>query len=83
MHLCALIDFSNLGCWVAVLFLMSQKYKDTLNLPRTDFPMKANLPLTNNPLSLDRNGCSRHGSHHRMLLIVGSLLFCATAFDFS
>jgi hypothetical protein len=51
MHLCALIDFSNLGCWVAALFLMSQKYKDTLNLPRTDFPMKANLPLTNNPLS--------------------------------
>src|SRR5438552_7598490 len=24
--------------------LMSQNYKDTLNLPRTDFPMKANLP---------------------------------------
>ena len=23
---------------------MSQNYKDTLNLPRTDFPMKANLP---------------------------------------
>ena len=22
---------------------MSQNYKDTLNLPRTDFPMKANL----------------------------------------
>lgn len=22
---------------------MSQSYKDTLNLPRTDFPMKANL----------------------------------------
>src|SRR6266513_2160780 len=43
MHLCALIDFSNLGCWVATLFLMSQNYKDTLNLPRTDFPMKANL----------------------------------------
>src|SRR3954453_22207665 len=25
-------------------FGMSQNYKDTLNLPRTDFPMKANLP---------------------------------------
>jgi isoleucyl-tRNA synthetase len=24
---------------------MSQNYKDTLNLPRTDFPMKANLPV--------------------------------------
>src|SRR5207237_4510228 len=23
---------------------MSQNYKETLNLPRTDFPMKANLP---------------------------------------
>jgi len=30
---------------------MSQNYKDTLNLPRTDFPMKANLLLTNNPLN--------------------------------
>src|ERR1700746_3236468 len=24
---------------------MSQNYKDTLNLPRTDFPMKANLAV--------------------------------------
>jgi isoleucyl-tRNA synthetase len=24
---------------------MSQNYKDTLNLPKTDFPMKANLAI--------------------------------------
>jgi len=30
---------------------MSQNYKDTLNLPRTDFPMKAKLSLTNNQLN--------------------------------
>jgi hypothetical protein len=31
-------------CWRRLL-AMSQNYKDTLNLPRTDFPMKANLAV--------------------------------------
>ncbi len=35
------IDLSRRGCYVAPP--MAQNYKDTLNLPRTDFPMKANL----------------------------------------
>src|SRR6266849_6136506 len=38
------VDLSGRGCYVASPApVMSQNYKDTLNLPRTDFPMKANL----------------------------------------
>ena len=32
---------------------MSQNYKDTLNLPKTDFPMKANL-ATREPEMLEK-----------------------------
>ena len=38
------VDLCSRGCYVASPSAMSQNYKDTLNLPRTDFPMKANLP---------------------------------------
>src|SRR5260370_23992495 len=37
------VDLCSRGCYVASQAAMSQNYKDTLNLPRTDFPMKANL----------------------------------------
>jgi isoleucyl-tRNA synthetase len=38
------VDLSSCGCYVASLpFVMSKNYKETLNLPRTEFPMKANL----------------------------------------
>src|SRR5882672_10815169 len=38
------VDLCSPGCYVASRSAMSQNYKDTLNLPRTEFPMKANLP---------------------------------------
>src|SRR5437763_614378 len=38
------VDLCSRGCYVATPSAMSQNYKDTLNLPRTEFPMKANLP---------------------------------------
>src|SRR6266481_5751116 len=37
------VDLCSRGCYVASQSAMSQNYKDTLNLPRTEFPMKANL----------------------------------------
>jgi isoleucyl-tRNA synthetase len=37
------VDLSIGGCYVASPTAMAQNYKDTINLPRTDFPMKANL----------------------------------------
>ena len=42
---------------------MSQNYKDTLNLPKTDFPMKANL-ATREPEILEKVG-GRRGSTSR------------------
>src|SRR6266403_4053018 len=38
------VDLCSRGCYVASPSAMGQNYKDTLNLPRTDFPMKASLP---------------------------------------
>ena len=45
LRLCpAHVDLCSGGCYVAPHLLpMSQNYKETLNLPRTEFPMKANL----------------------------------------
>src|SRR6266436_1627638 len=37
------VDLCSRGCYVAIASIMSQNYKDTLNLPRTEFPMKASL----------------------------------------
>jgi hypothetical protein len=37
------VDLCSAGCYVASPPAMSQNYKETLNLPRTGFPMKANL----------------------------------------
>src|SRR6059036_3737409 len=37
------VDLRSGGCYVASPPAMSQNYKETLNLPRTEFPMKANL----------------------------------------
>src|SRR6266481_14696 len=37
------VDLCSRGCYVASPLAMSQNYKETLNLPRTEFPMKANL----------------------------------------
>jgi isoleucyl-tRNA synthetase len=36
-------------------------YKETLNLPRTDFPMKADLPTRTQILSAGEMGSSRSG----------------------
>ena len=38
---------------VRTLMTEERDYKETLNLPRTDFPMKANLPV-NEPKRLER-----------------------------
>ena len=37
------VDLRGGGCYVASPRIMNRNYKDTLNLPRTAFPMKANL----------------------------------------
>ena len=42
---------------------MSQNYKDTLNLPRTDFPMKANL-TTREPENLDDSHAAYVGKRY-------------------
>ena len=46
------------------LFTVPQDYKDTMNLPQTDFPMRGNLP-TNEPLRLEK--WQQIGLYHLML----------------
>lgn len=50
---CAFIDTPSLRCYRARSLKMGTDYKNTLNLPRTDFPMKADL-VTREPERLKK-----------------------------
>ena len=58
---------------------MSQNYKDTLNLPRTDFPMKANLAAREPEMLRSLGGDATFTRKFRNRAMAESYSFCMTA----